>query len=82
MQDESSRSKEVDGESVQQAVLSTLLIPDQQRPWAVAEIQRAIGDENAAADALSELHAEGLIHRCGEFVFASRAAVRADEISA
>lgn len=82
MQDESSRTQQAGDESVQQAVMSMLLDTAQQRPWAVAEIQCAIGDANKASDALANLRADGLIHRCGEFVFASRAAVRADEIAA
>lgn len=82
MQDESSRTQQAGDDSVQQAVMAMLLDAAQQRPWSVAEVQCAIGDENKAVDALANLRADGLIHRCGEFVFASRAAVRADEIPA
>jgi hypothetical protein len=81
MQDETIRSKQVEVDGALRAVLGMLLSPDQQRPWSVGEVEREIGSQVAAADALSTLHAAGLIHRCGEFVFASRAAVRADELS-
>jgi hypothetical protein len=33
------------------------------------------------ADAIAALHAVGLIHRCGDFVFASRAALCMDRLS-
>jgi hypothetical protein len=42
---------------------------------------RAFGDEIAAVDALAGLHAHGLIHRHGEYVFASRPAARLLEIN-
>jgi Flp pilus assembly protein TadD len=53
-----------------------LLIEDR-APWAVAEVERAVGNERDAADGLARLLHGGLIHRCGEFVFASRPAMEA-----
>lgn len=81
MQDESSCTALVEAGRVEQAVLTMLLDDAQQRPWSIAEVQRAIGGDVRAQDALTNLHADGLIHRIGDFVFASRAAVRVDEIS-
>lgn len=81
MQDESSRTVAIKAGRVGQAVLTLLLDDAQQRPWSIAEVQRAIGNELQASDALTNLHADGLIHRLGDFVFATRAAVRAGEIS-
>lgn len=66
---------------MERAVLTMLLDDAQQRPWSIAEVQRAIGDDGQAQDALTNLHADGLVHRLGDFVFASRAAGRVDEIS-
>jgi hypothetical protein len=38
-------------------------------------------DRDETADAIRDLVRAGLLHRAGEFVFATRAAVRADELS-
>lgn len=62
-------------------ILLWLTQDDAQRPWSVDEITREYGDHADAIDALARLHGVGLIHRVGEFVWASRAALRANEIS-
>ncbi|HXQ21185.1 MAG TPA: hypothetical protein VN812_05885 [Candidatus Acidoferrales bacterium] len=77
MQDESSRgdvAQELDG--AERAVLYLLL--DGARPpmWSVAELGGELGSELAAMDAVAGLHGAGLVHRCHEFVFATRAAAR------
>lgn len=44
--------------------------------WSVDELAREVGCELGAATAVVRLQASGLAHCCGEFVFASRAALR------
>jgi hypothetical protein len=61
-------------------ILSLLTDCDEQRPWSVEEIAREYGNHGDTIDALSRLYAAGLIHRLGEFVWATRAAIRADEV--
>lgn len=61
-------------------VLAMLLDADYQRPWSIDEVLREYRDPVAAKDALDNLQGSGLIHRLGDFVFATRAAVRAEEI--
>ena len=51
-----------------------LLLDDHPGVWSVAEVERMIGDPPAARDALARLAAAGLVHRCAEFAFATRAA--------
>jgi hypothetical protein len=68
------------GDDVELAILTKLADCDSQRPWSVAEVQREIGDPDMADIALARLHRVGLIHRCGEFVFATRAGVRANQL--
>ena len=62
-----------------------LLIYDETMLWSIAELSRSLGSSVQAAgvgepptheieDAIERLHAAGLIHRVGQFVFASRAA--------
>jgi hypothetical protein len=62
------------------AVYGLLLAPQQQRPWAVGELVLELGDQIEVEDALARLHGAGLVHRCGEFVWATRAALAADAI--
>jgi hypothetical protein len=68
---------EEDGQ-VDSAVLALLVYGDS-RPWSVDEVEREIGDDTE--DSLARLYGAGLIHRLKRFVWASRAAVMADEIS-
>lgn len=56
------------------------LLVEERAPWAVAEVERAVGDQRDTADGLARLRHGGLIHQCGEFVFASRPAIEAARI--
>ncbi|MFZ1926319.1 MAG: hypothetical protein WAU42_09280 [Solirubrobacteraceae bacterium] len=58
-------------------IYDRLTLPDEQRPWAVRELVLEIGDQLEVEDALARLHGAGLVHRCGEFVWATRAALAA-----
>jgi hypothetical protein len=63
-----------------QGVLSSLLAED--RPWTVEEMIREKGNRLEVVDAIAELHAAGLVTRINKQVIcASRAAIRADELS-
>ncbi len=63
-------------------VLDLLIDVDRQRPWTVEEVAREHGHEHNAIDAIDRLHGAGLIHRTQDgFVFASRAAIRYNEIT-
>lgn len=55
-------------------VLTLLLDPDLPWLWSMDELGRELGDAVRAEDAVAGLHAAGLVHRCGEFVFATRSA--------
>jgi hypothetical protein len=48
--------------------------------WSVGELAQATGNPLGTEDALVELHANGLIHRLHQFVFLTRAAVRARQL--
>jgi predicted transcriptional regulator len=62
-------------------VLELLLDPDAPGPWSVHEIGVALRSRVRAEDALSALHRAGLVHRCEEFVFASRPAIRCMQLA-
>jgi hypothetical protein len=62
-------------------ILEALLDSDGQRPWAADEVARLLNDPIDASDGLGRLARAGLVHRLDGFVFASRAALRADEIT-
>lgn len=61
----------LEGRGVDQCLVASL---------AVDEIVRERGNRVDALDAMDRLHSAGLIHRNGEFVFATRAAVRFSQI--
>jgi hypothetical protein len=60
-------------------LLMVLLAETSHRPWSVDEIAREMGDD--PSDSLRRLYGGGLIHRLDGFVWATRAAALADEIS-
>jgi hypothetical protein len=62
-------------------VLLLLTLSDASRPWSVGELVLEIGDQFSVEDALTRLHSSGLAHRCGEFAWATRAAIMAEEFS-
>jgi hypothetical protein len=77
MQDQTSRRKATDEmDELERVVLHLLL--DEQVPglWSEDEVADAVGSEAMAAHARVSLHAAGLVHRCREFVFPTRAAGR------
>jgi hypothetical protein len=81
MQDERSRTPADDEDRVDFAVLHLLLHSGSPGLWAVDEVATEVGDRLAVVDAIARLKGAGLIHECGEFVFASRAAIRFCEIA-
>jgi predicted transcriptional regulator len=60
------------------AILGLLTLETSHRPWAVEEIAREMRRD--VTDSLNRLDGGGLIHRLDGFVWATRAAVMADEI--
>ena len=63
------------------AIMTVLLVPDDQRPWSTDELIRDIGRPRDVLDAIDNLHGAGLVHRTADgFVFASRAATHLDRL--
>jgi hypothetical protein len=81
MRHDTSRASADEDARIQRAILALLLDPDAQRPWSIAEIERETEDRVATVDALAHLRAAGLVHGCGQFVTATRAAVHMDRLS-
>jgi hypothetical protein len=63
-------------DGLQHALLDLLLTDASPGLWSHDEIVVAMGDRVHAVDAIDSLHAAGLLHRVGEFVFPTRAAAR------
>jgi hypothetical protein len=80
MQDESTRTVAEQEDATDKAILALLLTPEEQRPWSQHEVELEMGDRIETIDSLARLRGAGLIHRCGEFVFASRAALTAERL--
>ncbi|HEY1687897.1 MAG TPA: hypothetical protein VGF95_03435 [Solirubrobacteraceae bacterium] len=65
--------------AIDRAILGMMLDSADQRPWSVDEVEREVGER--VDDSLSRLYGAGLIHRLEGFVWATRAALAADEIA-
>jgi hypothetical protein len=63
-------------DEIQFIILALLLDPESPGPWSVEELALEVGCELSVPDAIVRLHAAGLAHLCGGFVFATRAASR------
>jgi hypothetical protein len=67
--------------TAESAILGLLLNFDAGSIWAVDEIVRQLSASQVdTIDALASLEAAGLIHRLGDFVFATRAASNFDRL--
>jgi hypothetical protein len=53
---------------------------DVQRPWSIHEIELEIGDAIDVEDAVARLHGAGLLHKVGDYVWITRAALHAEEM--
>ncbi len=49
-----------------------------QRPWSIRELELEVSHPTNVRDAIASLYGTGLIHHCGEFVWATRAALAAE----
>jgi hypothetical protein len=79
MQDQSNETPAEQDRHTEQTVL-VLLLTGGQSIWSVEELVSEIGRRMDTVDALAALQAAGLVHRCHDFVFAARAALRFDQI--
>jgi hypothetical protein len=71
------RSQDAPSDEHSELVVLTLLLEDATPAlWSLEELASELGDEIHATDAVTSLHGAGLVHRCGRFVFATRAATR------
>ncbi len=61
------------------AVMTLLLLHDDQRPWSTDELIREIGRPDDVRNAIYSLHGVGLLHRTSDgFIFPTRAATHLD----
>jgi hypothetical protein len=79
MQDQSNETPSEQEHRTEQTVL-ILLLTGGQSIWSVEELVSEVGRRVETVDALAALHAARLIHCCHDFVFATRAALRFDQI--
>ncbi len=80
MQDETTHTTAAEAERIEAAIIGLLLDSKTSWPWSVQELTLELGDNLAVEDGLASLYAAGLIHRSGELVFPTRAAIRAHQI--
>ncbi len=77
---EATATPETSQETIEIGILDRLTDEHQQRPLSIEELIRDYDSRLTTEDALNNLRADGLIHRCGEFVFATRTAIRASQL--
>jgi hypothetical protein len=68
-------------DDVERVVLSLLLESKTDGPWSVSELVLEIGGELRTKDAIRRLCAAGLVHRCEEFLWATRPATRFHQLA-
>jgi hypothetical protein len=66
---------------VDRGILGLLLNSEGPGLWLTEELALEVGDQLATVDSLTRLYAAGLIHRCQDFVFATRAAIQFDALA-
>ncbi|MCW3020366.1 MAG: hypothetical protein JWN10_2674 [Solirubrobacterales bacterium] len=81
MPDQRDRDVGAADDDLERSVLALLLDTKNPGPWSVHELARELGSELQTADAVARLHSVGLLHRCHEFVWATRAAARFHELA-
>ena len=79
MQDQPNETVEEQGRRTEQTIL-TLVLSGGQRIWSVEELVSEIGRRLDVVDSVAALQVASLVHRCHDFVFATRAALRFDEL--
>lgn len=67
-------------EKGRRAILVLLVSSGSERPWSLGELAAEVNDADAVSDGVRQLQGLGLVHRCEEFVWPTRAAVAADEL--
>jgi hypothetical protein len=63
-------------DEIDRAVLTLLLESRLPGPWSAQELGLEIGSQLATTDAVTRLHAAGLVHLCHGFVWPTRPAAR------
>ena len=82
MHDKAARTdREKDLDRAEHVVLSLLLDRETHGPWSVREIGRELGDDVEGEDVVASLHGAGLVHRCEDLVFPTRAAARCFQLA-
>lgn len=76
MHDETTSGPACELDGLQRTLLELLVTDEAPGLWSSGEIATAMGDPVIAVDAIDMLHAAGLLHRHGDFVFPTRAAAR------
>lgn len=79
MHDQSTQTAIERQNSLDGAILGMLICDGYQRLWSADEIGREV--QNDPTDSLRRLYGGGLIHRLEGFVWATRAAIIAEEIA-
>jgi hypothetical protein len=67
-------------DEMRRAVLTLLVSSGWRWPWSLGELEAEIGNALAVGDAVRQLQGLGLVHRCQEFVWPTRATLAAEQL--
>jgi hypothetical protein len=81
MPDHRSRDLGAADDDLERSVLALLLESKHPGPWSVHELARELGGELHTADAVARLHCVGLLHRCDDYAWPTRAAARFHQLA-
>lgn len=69
------RTKE---DTLRRAILGLLMQEGSRWPWALKELEAELGEPQAVQDVVRQLQGLGLVHRCEDFVWPTRATLAAE----
>jgi hypothetical protein len=67
-------------DALRRAVLGLLMQEASQWPWSLGELEAEVGEPQAVQDVVRQLQGLGLVHRCENFVWPTRAMLAAEAL--
>jgi hypothetical protein len=72
------RDVRTEEDTLRRAILGLLVQEGSRWPWSIREIEAEVSDQQAVQDVVRQLQGLGLVHRCNEFLWPTRAVLAAE----